>query len=304
MCAREDRGLQPGEFYRSDREDTVREVQSWTAPDGAVLRLISHQPRQGPRPAAAFVYLHGIESHAAWFDEAADDLCSRGFSVYSMDRRGSGLNQDDAGFLSGHIDSADILLDDVDAFIKHLREGHESVFVIGLSWGGKLAVAHAISRLNSPDALILITPGLAAQVNVPLAMRLKILVSAFADPTRKFPIPIEPEMFTRNPIFLERIRQDPLRLKMVSARFYLESLRLDMRLRRCIGLLRTPLLSVFAEQDIIIDNKKSWELLNRAMGADRKLVSYEDQLHSIQFDAPVQLVDDIIKWLQKEQLLE
>lgn len=267
------------------------------------MRHISHQPRRGELPAVGFLYLHGIESHAGWFDEAADELCSRGFSVYCMDRRGSGLNQDDAGFISGHIDSADILLDDVDAFIKHLRERHESVIVIGLSWGGKLALAHATTRLNSPDALILITPGLAAQVNLPLSMRLNILVSAFIRPTRKFPIPITPEMFTHNPIFLECIQQDPLRLKSVSARFYFESLRLDTRLRRCIGLLRLPLFSVFAQQDIIIDNEKSSELLNRAMGADRHIINYENQLHSIQFDAPVRLVDDIIKWLQKEQLL-
>lgn len=304
MCASEDRGLQPGEFYRSDREDTVREIHSWTAPDGAVLRYISHQPRYDRRPAVAFLYLHGIESHSAWFDEAADELCGREFSVYCMDRRGSGLNQDDAGFVSGHIDSADVLLDDVDGFIQYLRERHESVFVIGLSWGGKLAVAHAVSRLNAPDALILITPGIVAQVSLPLSMRLNILASAFARPTTKFPIPITPEMFTHDQFFQNRIKLDPLRLKSVSARFYLESLRLDRQLRRKIGILKTPLMSVFAQQDIIIDNGKSCQLLNQAKGADRHIISYENQVHSIQFDAPVRLVDDIIKWLQEKELLE
>ncbi len=298
-----DRGLQPGEFYRSDREDTVRKIQSWIASDGAALRFIAHQPCHGQRASVAFLYLHGIESHGGWFDEAADELCGRGFSVYCMDRRGSGLNQDDAGFVSGHIDSADILLDDVDGFIQHLRKRHESVFIIGLSWGGKLALAHAVSRLNSPDALILITPGLVAQVSLPLSIRLNILASAFARPTRKFPIPITPDMFTHDPFFQERIKQDPLRLRYVSARFYLESLRLDRQLRRCIGILKTPVMSVFAQEDIIIDNEKSCELLNQALGADRHIICYEDQLHSIQFDAPVRLVEDIIKWLQEEKLL-
>src|SRR5689334_19603153 len=41
-------------------------------------------------PTASIVLLHGLQSHARWFAEAADMLNDRGFAVYALDRRGSG----------------------------------------------------------------------------------------------------------------------------------------------------------------------------------------------------------------------
>ncbi len=43
-----------------------------------------------PSPEAALVVLHGLQSHAQWFAEAADGLVDRRLSVYALDRRGSG----------------------------------------------------------------------------------------------------------------------------------------------------------------------------------------------------------------------
>ena len=45
--------------------------------------------------------------------------------------------------------------------------------------------------------------------------------------TKPFKIPIEPDMFTSTPEYLELIRKDPLRLQYATARFFLESKRLE-----------------------------------------------------------------------------
>src|SRR3712207_267872 len=43
-----------------------------------------------PSPAASLILLHGLQSHAQWFAEAAELLLDRGLAVYALDRRGSG----------------------------------------------------------------------------------------------------------------------------------------------------------------------------------------------------------------------
>ncbi|HEV3365210.1 MAG TPA: alpha/beta hydrolase, partial [Acidimicrobiia bacterium] len=43
-----------------------------------------------PSPVAALVVLHGLQSHAQWFAEAAEGLVNRGLSVYALERSGSG----------------------------------------------------------------------------------------------------------------------------------------------------------------------------------------------------------------------
>ena len=109
---------------------------------------------------------HGIESHAGWFAIAAAELRRRGFDVYCLDRRGSGLNRANRGFVSGHVDAYETLLADIDAFVRPLRPRYDHVFLVGLSWGGKLALAYGLSHPETVDGLVLITPGLRATVDV------------------------------------------------------------------------------------------------------------------------------------------
>lgn len=295
--------LPPGVYYKSPRKDHRRQVLTWTAPDGASLNYVRYSSRHNRSRRLAFLYLHGIESHAAWFDEAADYLTQAGADLFAPDRRGSGLNRENQGFASGHIPSADVLLDDVDAAIAELRKSYEKVVVIGLSWGGKLGLAHALFRENKPDALILITPGVASKIRPSFKLKWKVLGAAFFQPTRQFELPIKPEMFTANPVFLARIAADPLRLRSVSARFYMESRRLDRRVARAIQSNTVPTLAFFAGQDQIIDNDTARDLLRRGGNSGLEIKVYEDQVHSLQFDAPRILVDDILKWTQEQELL-
>jgi len=40
------------------------------------------------------VYLHGVESNSGWFSPFASRLNMNGFTLYGIDRRGSGLNRE------------------------------------------------------------------------------------------------------------------------------------------------------------------------------------------------------------------
>jgi pimeloyl-ACP methyl ester carboxylesterase len=196
----------------------------YTASDGTALGYVRYDK---PGAKTALVYVHGIESHSGWFARAATLLRDRGYDVYCLDRRGSGINRENRGFISGHVDSYKTLFADIRAFIQPLRSRYDSVFIVGLSWGGKLALGYGLTHPEDIRGLVLITPGIRALVDVSLFTKLRILVFSVTQPLEPIAIPIVPEMFTTTPRHLDFIHRDPLRLKYATAGFFFESHRLD-----------------------------------------------------------------------------
>lgn len=283
-------------YYVSSDSSTTRTEEEYTAPDGQQLGYVAHRHSD---PRAALVYLHGIESHAGWFEAAADGLCQQGFDVYCLDRRGSGINRENRGFPSGHVDRWETLVSDIHAFIGPLRERYDRVFLMGLSWGGKLAPVYALEHPEDVEGLVLITPGIVAEVDVSLGAKLGILFGSTLWPRKYYKTPIEPEMFTRTPEYLEKLHADPLRLHCATARFFWESRALDKVLAKRIEENRLPILLFLAGRDRIIDNQAVLELLEEGSQTRLEVVDYEDQTHSIQFDATDRLVHDTTDWVER-----
>jgi alpha-beta hydrolase superfamily lysophospholipase len=284
----EDRLLPPG----ASRDAGVEK--QFTTFDGATLGYISYKA-SGAR--TALVYLHGIESHAGWFAPAAARLRDLGYDVYCLDRRGSGINRENRGFPSGHVDSYRTLLADVGEFVKPLKKRYDAVFLVGLSWGGKLALGYMLDRPEDVRGLILITPGLKALVDVSILDKLKIVAFTAIRPTAPIATPIEPEMFTTTPQYLDYIRRDPLRLHYASARFFFETPHLDRHNERKIADNRTPMLVFLAGNDRIIDNDGVRAMLEQRGSGRLDVIDYEDQTHSIQFDAVERMVGDMHRWI-------
>ncbi len=272
------------------------ELGEYRGSDGASLAYVSYTQTGAD---TALVYLHGIESHAGWFALAADALRNRGFDVYCLDRRGSGLNRENRGLLSGHVDDYTTLLADIRAFITPLHGRYDEVFLVGLSWGGKLAMSYGLAYPEDIDGLVLITPGLRAEVDVSFLNKLKILLLSPINPTARVPTPIQPQMFTTTPVYLDYIRQDPLRLTSATVRFFWQTHRLGKYIDRNIGGNRHPIQLFLAGGDRIIDNDGVLKLLKRGPGPGLDVLMYEDQTHSIQLDAPQRLVDDMTDWLTR-----
>jgi acylglycerol lipase len=271
-------------------------VQTYAGSDGHSLAHVAYSQ---PGARVALVYLHGVESHAGWFAIAAGDLRKRGFDVYCLDRRGSGLNRENRGFVSGHVDDYETLLADIDAFIHALGGRHDQVFLVGLSWGGKLALAYGLSRPRAVDGLVLITPGLSATVDVSALEKLKIALLTTINPTARVHVPIKPEMFTTTPIYLDYIRNDPLRLTSATVRFFWQSRRLDQFIGENIRSNQLPVQLFLAGKDPIIDNAGVLSLLKKGPESSVEVFQYEKQTHSVQLDASERLVQDMSEWLSR-----
>jgi acylglycerol lipase len=289
-----DVGLRVGNQYLLDAS-LAGDEREFQAADGRTLGYVAYT---GPDADTALVYLHGVESHAGWFAQAATLLRARGYDVFCLDRRGSGINRENRGFTSGHVDQYRTLLEDIHSFITPLRERYRRVILTGLSWGGKLATAHALTYPDDADALVLITPGLRALVDMGPLTKVRILLFAQIAPKSEVASPIAPEMFTTTPRYLDYIKNDPLRLTHATARFYWQSSRLDRYIERDIQRLDKPLLLFLAGHDRIIDNAGVLELLQRASLPEFEAIDYPEQTHSVQFDDPAMLVQDIDHWLR------
>lgn len=252
-----------------------------------------------PDSRTALVYLHGIESHAGWFDAPARLLQQRGYAVFCLDRRGSGINRENRGFRSGDVSSFETLLEDIHTFRENLRGRFDRVYLVGLSWGGKLGTGYVLRYPGDFDGMILITPGLAAQVDVSFLAKVGIFFALLAAPTTNFKLPIEPEMFTTTQKFVDFIRGDPLRLHRATARFLYESRKLDRFIAGHITQNTTPMQLFLASEDRIIDNTGVVDVLGRGAQAELEVHAYDGLQHSLQFECPNRLVEDMSAWIER-----
>lgn len=265
-------------------------IESFEGSGGRLLRyrVLDSQPAR-----YYLLYLHGIESHSAWFLPAAARLREFGFTTYLLDRRGSGLNMN---YLPGDAPSARVMLEDVRRFRRQL--GDPKLHLLGLSWGGKLATAVALDQPEELQSLILVTPGLRSRTDLSLLAKANVLLNLLAGGRRRFKLPIEPEMFTNTPRFLDFIRRDPWRLQKVTARFLLTSRALDWIIARRIANLRLPILLFLAGKDPIIDNQGVADLLS-GVTSQVRLQIFDEAIHAIQFDQMERMVREIVNFVEE-----
>ena len=85
-------------------------------------------------PVAGLVMVHGMQSHAGWFEAAgtADQLAAAGITCLAYDRRGSGRS----GGTPGHTARPDDMLADLDAARSGLRRARTKISIIGFDGPG------------------------------------------------------------------------------------------------------------------------------------------------------------------------
>jgi alpha-beta hydrolase superfamily lysophospholipase len=268
------------------------------SPSGTPSPPGSPSPLDSRGPLAEVVMLHGIQSHAGWYEHSCRVLAEAGFAVSFLDRRGSGRNQE----ARGDAPSFRRLLDDVAEYVQSLRSltlPARRTLVVGISWGGKLAVGLQRRHPGLTDGLVLLCPGFFPQVKPSLRERLAIAWARLVRPARLFPIPLDdPELFTATPRWQDFLRTDPLLLHRATARFFVESVRLDRYLRRAPGYVAVPTLLLLAGRDRIIHNARTHAYVERFAG-QKEVIEYPEAHHTLEFEPePGVFLNDLIGWLR------
>jgi alpha-beta hydrolase superfamily lysophospholipase len=262
-------------------------------------------PAQGT-PRAELVFIHGIQSHAGWYEHSCTRYSQAGYRVSFLDRRGAGMNREARGDAPGGFRR---LLDDLAEFLTALPRtaprgytvARLPVFLGAISWGGKLAAALERRHPGLVDGLMLFCPGFASRIRPTLGQRLLILLCRLVRPRKPFAIPLsDPELFTANPRWLSFLREDPLRLHQATARLLVESARLDGYLSFVPKYVHVPVLLLLAEHDRIINNAKTRAYVERFATPDREIHEYAGGHHTLEFEpGPEHFIRDVLNWLEK-----
>ncbi|MCI0380707.1 MAG: lysophospholipase [Gemmataceae bacterium] len=283
-------------------------VEEFAAGDGYRWRYRRFAVQGAPK--AEVVFLHGIQSHAGWYEYSSMRLCQAGFAVSFLDRRGSGMNAQERGDTPGFRR----LIEDVAEYLQSLPRtaprGHSvaklPVFLGAISWGGKLAVALERRHPGLVDGLMLLCPGFFPRIRPSLGQRLRIVFARFLRPRKLFHIPLnDPELFTATPRWLEFLRGDPLRLQQATARFLVESVRLDRYIRVAPKYVHVPTLLLLAENDRIIQNDKTRAFVERFATPDKQIKEYAGAQHTLEFEPnPDRHLDDLLGWLEQHARID
>ncbi|HEY7156846.1 MAG TPA: lysophospholipase [Gemmataceae bacterium] len=271
---------------------------TYTVSDG--YRCHYHDYLVAGAPRGRVVFVHGIQSHAGWYEHSCRRLAEAGFAVSFLDRRGSGQNTE----ARGDTPSFRRLLDDIAEFLRPLRQQEPAlpIFLAGISWGGKPVVALQRRHPGLVDGLALLCPGFRPRVGPSRKERLGILWSRLTAPRRLFPVPLsDPQLFTATPRWQEFIRDDPLSIRQATARFFVESVRLDLYLRFAVSRVQLPVLLLLAEHDRIIDNARTRAFVERFPAHDKEVREYAGAHHTLEFEAdPEVFIADLLHWLERQ----
>ncbi len=260
----------------------MAELTLFCASDG--YRFYTHRYRPAGAPLARVVVLHGIRSHAEWYAGSCRAFAERGFEVHFLDRRGSGWNTAHRG----DCPNFRRLIDDVAEFILDLRRSRAGLplFLVGISWGGKLAVALAARYPTILSGIALLCPGLKPAIRPPWATRLRIALASKLRPTNRFPIPLnDPELFTASPEWRRFVDGDRYGLCEATARFLFQSFRFDRFLKSEYRKVTCPVLLMLAGKDRILDNPATRKLLAKfTHSRSIRIIDYPDAEHTLEFE--------------------
>jgi len=279
--------------------DTPFEISSFITSGGYKLHYRHFQPVGISK--GTIVFIHGIQSHGGWYETSCKKFAQAGYRVLFLDRRGSGLNE----VSRGDSPSFRTLLDDLKEFLQYQRKeiaGSTPLILGAISWGGKIAFGLEIRMANLVDGFILLAPGFCPKVHPTRKERFFIALGSLFSPRRLFNIPLnDPELFTSNPVAQKFLKEDSFALRKATARFLLDSVRLDFYLRIFRTKISKPILLLIAGQDKIIDNEKTIEFVKRFALGSLTVKEYPEAHHTFEFEPEPQLhIEEIKEWLQTQ----
>lgn len=263
--------------------------------DGTEL-CVGAQPCGGEGPL--LLILHGLFSHMGWYRSLAEEMAAAGASVYMLDRRGAGLSQGPRG----HMPNWPTLVRDVGAVAHEIRARHPGrpLHCLGISLGGTIALATSILHPDLFASQILLSPGLAAGFPVPLRKRLRLLRSFLLKPRQLFDLPFAVDTLTDHPRWRQALAADPLRTQQVTARFLVETFRMQKFVRARMPDVRVPLLALLAAKDQLVDNQVAIAALRRAGSHRVRIEVFEGAAHILPASVPsTELLQRFAHWLRQ-----
>jgi alpha-beta hydrolase superfamily lysophospholipase len=269
------------------------QIISVRADDGTSLAVGAYPT--GRADAVALV-VHGMASHMSWYQGIAEALQEERIAVYMPDRRGVALSEG----TPGHIDKWAILVQDLLRVTEEVERRHPGrpMHAIGISLGGVITLACSILHPGLFRSQILLSPALAASVRLPPLRRIEIFWQALFAPHKLYDLPFGVKDLTDNQRWQTTLLEEAGR-NQVSARFLLETLRIQRFVRKEIEHADLPILALFGERDLVIDNQAAIDILDKSGSTCIRIEVFESLSHILAASMPKQeLIGRLLLWLR------
>ncbi len=237
--------------------------------DGTTLTAQVWRPES---PRAHLVVVPGYADHAARYRELAHNLGELGIATVAVDLRGHGHSSGKRGY----IDAWGNYLDDVAAARGWL--GGERHFLLGHSQGGTVALD--VAAASPPAGLIVTNPFLAVAFEVP---RIKVWAGKALGrivPRLTMANEIDPAVISNDPGMVESYARDPLVFKVATARWFVESLAAQERVK-AMREVAAPLLYIYSPADPLVSSTENARLAERIDSPDKTVWVRRGELHEV-----------------------
>jgi alpha-beta hydrolase superfamily lysophospholipase len=242
------------------------------------------------------VLLHGYGEHCARYEHTANTLNAGGIMVHSFDQRGFGRSPGKRAYIR----KFDVLLDDLDAYLAHVRPRFEDKpwFMMGHSMGGMVLAAYAETRPLDARGLVFSSPFLALNDDVP-----KLLLSVAGILGKIAPwLPVagvDNQGLSRDPAIVKAADNDPLGYHgWVKARTGAQFHTAIARIQAHFPAIDLPLYIIHGGDDRIVPNIGSRRLHEQCSSPDKSLKIYDGGYHELWNDiVKEEVIAGIREWI-------
>ena len=249
------------------------------------------------KPKAIIIIVHGYGEHSGRYKHWAEKFVKHGYFVLAFDLRGHGLSE----IRQGHRLSYYKFLKDLSV----VCEKAESIFpeipkiIYGHGFGGNLVINYLISGTCNLDGMIVSSPWLEAEFNIP---KLELLFgNLFKNIVPRFLISmnIRPEHLTRDQEHVQNIMKDPLIRHQIPIRLLFEINAAGIRASRSIYKINLPMLVMHGTADKITSFKASKDFVMNSSNKTtfREWAGHYHELHN-DIDAD-EVFNFVTEWLDK-----
>lgn len=238
-------------------------------------------PAQGTARGAVLLS-HGFAEHSQCYSHVIAAWCARGYLVASFDYRGHGRSEGPRGHITDYREYVDDLRDMLASLRCHKAwAAFEKPILFAHSTGAlaTLLVAHEDQAAYAGVALSSPYMELAVPVSPLLHWFVKAVVHVY--PQFSEPSPLDPERLTRDPVMAERILQDSLRVRRVTAGFYIQTAVAQQEVFRIAPEITLPVFALVGGDDPIARASGTLRLFERLGSKEKDCILIAGDRHEV-----------------------
>jgi alpha-beta hydrolase superfamily lysophospholipase len=259
------------------------------------LRLYWESDAPDGEPKAVFGVVHGFGDHLGRYRALKDSLLTQGFAVHAFDFRGHGRSDGKRG----HVDAFADYLDDLSRFVERVRAAAATrpIFLVAHSMGALISLMSLSRGAVGFRGAVVTSPYLALNFDPP---RVKLLAAKVLDrvlPSLTLGNELKDEQLSRDVAWQKSTRADPLYGRVVSSRWFTESIRAQNEVQKSGGAVKLPLLMLCGAEDPIASTPTSRRFFESIASTDKQYKEYPGMRHEVLNELGKEEVHtDIVHW--------